>query len=466
MNTIKGQRITVAGLGVHGGAVGNVRWLHNQGAILTVTDSKPAAELTTSLEALADLSGITWVLGEHRLIDFTDTDMVIRNPALRRDNEYLEAARKNNVPIEMDSSLFFKHSPTRHVVGITGSKGKTSTTHAVAALLRLCFPHVETIGIEGTSPLAALPNLSPNDVAVFELSSWRLEALQDHKISPPIAIAVSLYRDHLNTYASFDEYIDTKKTIVQHQDVHGTALLNYDDPAVRSWSTDGVTHGRVVWYSLTSSVPGDGICVEQDMITIRSDKNSVPLFSISQLPTDSDHARRNMLPAIYLAWSHRASSEDILEKLAHLPALAHRQEELETINEVTYVNDSTATIPDATIAALHAYRKRSLVLILGGSDKQLEFAELATAIAKANIRALVFLPGNATSAQIMQIKASADVLPPITEVATMPEAVQCAAAEAMPGDIVLLSPGATSFGLFDHEFDRGDQYKEAVANLS
>ncbi|MAF35059.1 UDP-N-acetylmuramoyl-L-alanine--D-glutamate ligase [Candidatus Woesearchaeota archaeon] len=466
MRYFNGQRVTVAGLGIHGGAVGNIRWLHEQGAILTVTDIKSAEELAASVEELADLKDITWVLGEHRLADFTDTDMVVRNPALRRDNEFLNAARAAHVPIEMDSSLFFRYSPTKHVIGVTGSKGKTTTTHAIATLMNLRFAHVETIGVEGSSPLAALPRLTADDLAVFELSSWRLEALDEHKISPPVAVMVSLYRDHLNTYDSFDAYAETKKSIVKHQVVHDMALLNYDDPSVRAWNDGPLIQARVAWYTLGHKLPGDGVYVERGTIVCKQGHHSGSVFALSALPTQSEHEQRNLLPAIYLAWLHKVRPEDMLRQLTNLPRLSHRLEPIGDAREVTYINDSAATIPEATIAALNSFKNRPIVLILGGSDKELEFTNLAQAVAKANIRALVFLPGNATEYQLDHIKSAYGSPPPIHHVTSMDEAVAKASTEAQAGDIVLLSPGATSFGLFAHEFDRGDQFKRAVAQLS
>lgn len=459
----RGKRITVAGLGQHGGALGNIKWLHEQGAKLTVTDLKSTAELEPALTALKDLTDITWVLGEHREADFVNAQMILRNPAMPRDSKYLAAARHAGVPIEMDSSLFLKYSPTKNVVGITGSKGKTTTGNAIAQLLSLVYANIALVGTEGTSPLAQLSTLHHQDLAVFELSSWRLEAMEEHEISPSIAVVTSIYEDHLNTYDSFDHYVETKKAIVRFQGVDDLALLNYDDPQVRQWSLK--RQGRVAWFSLSPDIPGDGICVEHGMVTIIRGRDYIPLFPVTAIPVAHEHLRRNILPAIYLAFNCGARVDSIQFHLKHLTTLRHRLEHIRDFNDVSYINDSAATIPEATIAALKALKNKSLVLILGGGDKRLRFTELADETARANIRGYIFLPGTATNRIFTAIEAAHRAKPPMHLAESMDEAVQQAAELAQPGDIVLLSPGATSFDLFKHEFDRGDKFKDAVMKL-
>lgn len=465
MNDFKDRKVTVAGLGVHGGAVGNIRWLHEQGALLTVTDIKSADQLQPALTALADLSGIGYVLGEHRLEDFTNTHLVLRNPAMRSNNQYLEAARRAGVPVEMDSSLFFKYSPTHHIIGVTGSKGKTSTTHAIAGLMSQQFNHTVTVGVEGTSPLAALSQLRVDDLVVFELSSWRLEALDEHKISPQTAVITSIYHDHLNTYDSFENYVETKKTMIRYHSASDLALLNFDDEAVRSWNTPAL-QGKVAWYTLGETIPGDGVFIDRGQVVCRVGKNIATLFPLSSLNRTGAHEQRNILPGIYLAWMHGVVPGDIERILKNAPRLAHRLEPVRELHKVKYVNDSAATIPEATMAALAAYKDHPILLIAGGNDKELNFTELGNAVAKANMRAVIFLPGDATEKQHDAMRKARIARPiPFYHSATMPEAVRMAAQYATPEDVVLLSPAATSFGLFQHEFDRGDQFKAAVNAL-
>ena len=454
------------GLGVHGGAAGNIRWLAEQGAQLTVTDLKTRQELASTLQELRDLPDITWALGEHREADFVQTDMVIRNPAVPRTSEFLQLARAHDVPVEMDSSLFLKYSPTSNVIGVTGSKGKSSTTTFTAKLMQLKHDNVVSLGVEGTSPLASIDTLRPDGVAVFELSSWRLEALGEHGLSPSTAIVTSLYHDHLNTYDSYEHYVATKKALVKNQRVNDRALLNYDDAEVREWA--GEIESRVFWYSLADSIPGPGICVVRGVISVDTANpltGIIPLFPAADVPLQSNHELRNALPGIYLAWCSGVRPESIRLHVQQLETLSHRLEQVQVVNAVTYINDSAATIPDATVAALRSLRDRHLVLILGGSDKRLTFDQLARELTYSRIRGIVFLPGTATDTMQAEIAGQYRVPPKIEHAQSMPDAVRRAHRLAHEHDVVLLSPGATSFGLFKHEFDRGEKFKEAVQGL-
>ncbi|MDP3997173.1 MAG: UDP-N-acetylmuramoyl-L-alanine--D-glutamate ligase [bacterium] len=460
---LKNKRITVMGIGSHGGGVGNIKWLHQQGAILTVTDLRLEGELRESLEEIGLLPDINWVLGEHREDDFTNADMVLRNPAVPKNSPYLEIARKSHVPVEMDSSLFLKLSPTDNIFGVTGSKGKSTTVHVLASLMSLKYAKVAAIGIEGSSPLAALTGLTARDLVVFELSSWRLEGLAEWELSPATAIVTSLYRDHLNTYDSFDEYVETKKAIVRHQTIDDLAMLNFDDGLIRRWPAD--IPSRIAWYSLGMNIPGDGIGIHRGMVTIFQNRGNIPLFPVEAIPFSSDHEIRNALPAIYFSFCSGVRVSSIRLRLENIKTLAHRMETVRVINNVTYINDSAATIPDATIAAIKSLSERHLVLILGGSDKRLNFDNLCEVIREARIRGLVFLPGSATDRMLKEVASAWRHPPEIHEAGSMAEAVKTAVKIVKSDDVVLMSPAAASFGLFKNEFDRGRQFKEAVMEL-
>lgn len=459
---LQGKHITVMGLGLHGGGIGTVQWLLDTGARITITDMKTRDQLANAIkkvEALPNYSeeNITWVLGEHREEDFISADMIIRNPSVRKDSPYLTAARNAGVPIEMDSSLFFANTPTQDIIGITGSKGKTTAAHAIHHFLEGSI----AVGTDGISPLGKLSSISADDTVIFELSSWRLEALDERKISPKVAVVTSLYKEHLNTYESFDEYIETKKTIIRHQKKDDTAILNWDDELVRKWESE--VQGTLFWFSL-NELPQDknGVFYQNNNIIIRSkDSDDAQITTHGNIP---EHELRNILPAILIAHIRGKAKQAIEQSLATLQRLPHRLEAVRELNGVTYVNDSASTMPDATIAALEAYKDSSIVLIIGGSDKNLEFEQLANKIKETNIRAFVWLPGTATERMQKTILHEKPDTPTF-DAATMQEAVQKASELAQNSDTVLLSPGATSFGLFLHEFDRGDQFKIAVAKL-
>jgi len=453
---LKGIRITVMGLGEHGGALGNIKWLREHGAQLIVTDLKSRADLQGSIEQIGDDPGIEWVLGKHREKDFTETDLVIMNPAVSRRSPYLELARGRGVRIEMDSSLFFQWFDKKRIIGVTGSKGKSTTTAAIGQVL-----DVKIVGVEGTAPLAGLDQLGNDEQVVFELSSWRLEPLDRREISPGIAVVTSIYRDHLNTYDSWAQYIDTKKTLVKYQETEDLALLNFDDKILRDWAKDLV--GRVGSYSL-KDYQTKGIYIKNGLVVVRWPAKEEIIMAVKDLPARYAHEVRNLLPAILLAWQKGIPKEQISLAVQKVRLLPHRMEKVAAVDGVEYINDSAATMPDATIAALDALSSKKLIHVLGGNDKALEFAAWAEKEAQANIKALIWLPGNASDKMRQAYKAAGGAQAS-EKVQDMAEAVKRASEIAQPGDVVLLSPGATSFGSFKNEFDRGNRFKAAIQNL-
>ncbi len=457
------KKVTVVGLGLHGGAVGTIEWLISQGANITVTDLKSESDLASTLEKLKHLAGITYTLGRHQDEDFTNADLIVRNPAVPRTSPYLEKARKANVPIEMDSSLFFKHSPTQNIIGITGSKGKTSTTQAIAAVLQRGEKEVIVVGVDGVSPLGNIHRVQADSIVVFELSSWRLEALDEHGLSPKTAVVTTIYPDHLNTYASMDEYVSVKQAIYRHQKSDGVVILNNTDPTISSWS---LPEKQVYWYGNLSDKAQFGVFLNEHSIVYKNGDVQETLGNISDLGTWPSHMYTNFLAAILVGRRNNISTDDILEALATQPHLKHRLELVGSKDGVDFINDSAATMPDATIAALSHMQTlgKPVVLILGGGDKKVPYDKLAQKLSETHLAGLVWLPGTATDTMKALTQEKVSTIPSV-DASSMPEAVKKAAEIAQSGQTVLLSPGATSFGLFLHEFDRGDQFRQAVMEL-
>ncbi len=464
MDSFAGKHVLVLGLGLHGGAIGNIRWLAQQGARITVSDTKTREQLQPSIDKLSDVSNISFLFGNQDDISLDDVDAVLRNPAVPRKAPLLELAREKNIPVIMDSSIFFNQVGRQRIIGITGSKGKTTTSHAIFHVLKSIVSETTAVGIDGVSPLGELSNISSKTAPiVFEISSWRLEALQETQISPHIAVCTSIYKDHLNTYSSYEEYIDVKKQIIKDQAQDDIAILNYDDEIIRTWEKD--VKGRLYWYSLKPLKNGAfGIWVDGGDVKTNWNNQNQTACSVSDIPHSSPHELRNKLPTIFIALLHGATPEQIKTALATIPPLKHRMQLVREVDGVQYINDTTATMPDATIAALKAVSEKPLILILGGSDKALEFENLAQQIAQQkNLKHLIWLPGTATDRMKQEIL-------PVTSAhsyyaSSMEEAVSSASEFAKKGDIVLLSPGATSFGLFLHEFDRGDAFIKAVQHI-
>src|SRR6476659_7491172 len=241
---LRGKRALVMGLGIHGGGLGVARFLADHGANVTVTDLRGPELLQSSLDALADLP-ITYVLGRHRDEDFRAADLVIRNPGVPRESPYLQIARANGAAIEMEMTLFFRLCPGP-ILGITGTKGKTTTTLLTAAILREQYHDTVIAGNLRVSALEALPRITAGTPVVLELSSWQLEGLGEAKLSPQYACITNISPDHLDRYGSMEAYAEAKAQIFLHQHEDDILILHLDDPLVAA-SADR-RRGKLGWF--------------------------------------------------------------------------------------------------------------------------------------------------------------------------------------------------------------------------
>lgn len=454
-----GKRALVMGLGIHGGGLGVARFLATHGADVTVTDLRPADQLAAPLAALADLP-IRYILGEHRVADFADTDLVVRNPAVPRESPLLAAARAAGVPVEMEMSLFFRHCPAP-IIGITGTKGKTTTTSLCAAMLATWRPETVLAGNMGISALEQLDAIAPETPVVIELSSWQLEGLADYGLSPQIAVATNLSPDHLNRYATMDDYAEAKRGIVRGQGAADIAILNRDDPAI--WGFRAATAARVLPFG-RDDAGGDGAWLDGDRLCWRFGGADYAVAR-ARLRLPGEHNATNALAAGLAALARGAPFAAIEAALAEFAGVKDRLESLGEIGGVEYINDTTATAPAAAAAALRAMAKPT-VLIAGGAEKQTDFADFA-AVAARIPKAIVLLAGDSFDRLTRALlDAGLDPARLHGPAGSMDEAVAQAHALAAPGDVVLLSPACASFGMFRNEFHRGDMFRAAVAQLA
>ena len=458
-----GKKITVFGLGLSGGGVGTALFLAAQGAReIIVTDIKSREELAPSLKKLASYKNITYVLGQHRPEDFTNVDMVIKNPIIPWTNEYVKLALKHHVPVEMDSSLFFRFCPAP-IIGITGSKGKTTTASLIAHLLEQAGKKVARVGISQAGVLGALSQITPEHTVVFELSSWRLSALAYLKKSPHMAVVTNIYPDHLNYYKTMAAYMSDKAQIFLHQKAGDICIANFDNALVREMVQDAP--GSVLWSSVEQSIDGDGAWSNGDTLLVSHQGKEQILLPIQDVPLAGEHNVSNVLLAALAALASGLTMKQIRAGIMSFPGVPHRLEKIAVKNGVTYCNDTAATIPDAAVAALRSFTQPT-ILLAGGSDKNLEFSVLAKEILE-RPKYTIFFKGAGTDKLLLAIRALLPKNDPrqFDVVESMAEAVTRATQHAVSGDVVLLSPGAASFGLFKNEFDRGEQFRTAVESL-
>ena len=466
---IKNKKVLLVGLGILGGGTATALWLLKHKAQLTITDLKSKKDLKPSLKKLKKYSSkIKFVLGRHLQKDFLDNELIIVNPAISTLNphsavaQYLRKAKKHNKIIENDISLFFKFV-TNPIIGITGTKGKTTTTNWICHLLKGKYPQTFIGGNIPDSPVLSFFNkITKNSPVVLELSCFELELLENQV--PHLAFITNLYQDHLNRYQTMKKYAQVKANIFLHQKPDDYLILNYDN----SWTKYFLSLKPIsqVYFISQKKLPKKLNGVLQDGSKIYFQENGKKFFvfnAVSFLKTWGQHNLENLLRAILAAKLFGLNIEQIKKQIITLPQIKMRQEIIFQNDHLTIINDSASTSPEAAIAALNRWAKnKNLIIITGGTDKNLKFNELAKEIKKAILpENLVVLNGSASKKLIKElekIKYSNNYF--VFE--SLEECFHYSLYLRKQGkkNIILFSPAATSFEKIKNEFDRGEQFNK------
>jgi UDP-N-acetylmuramoylalanine--D-glutamate ligase len=468
-STFSGMKVTVMGLGLHGGGMESARYLVARGAEVTVTDLRDEKVLAPSIEKLKGYT-IRYVLGKHEMENFTNADMVIKNPGVKLDSPYLKAAKK----VETDISLFLAACPAR-ILAVTGTKGKSSTTSALYHVLKEA---VEAQNLAGKawlggnitcSPLSFLDELDEKDTVALELSSWQLGDIRGRNLlKPRAAVLTPIMRDHLDRYGTMEVYVADKRLIYADQDSNGVTVAADDDWG-RSFHKE--SRGRPLVYSgkpLSENIPGGWISGPEAPAFARlweipggkglpqgnNEPNSIVEIVPARLLVPGVHQKQNLLAAALALLDLGIKPDLIRESLGRFPGVEHRLEFFHESGGVKFYNDSAATIPEAAAAAIAAFEKPP-ILVAGGADKELDFSPLAKAAG--NAKALILLAGTGTKKLKnllddggVKYRGPFDSLEP---------AINAVLEHTTPGD-------CTSFGMFHNEVDRGQKWKEGVKKLA
>jgi len=455
---LRGKRVTVVGLGTLGGGVGVARYLCEQGARVTVTDMRDAQALASSVQDLEGLP-ISFHLGGHEIRDFMPegADIVVRNPGVPRRSRFLLAAREHGVPIEMEMSLFFRACPAP-VIGVTGTKGKTTVSTLIGDILTRWDASTVVAGNMGISALAALSRIRPETPVVIELSSWQLEALDEHGLGPSIAVLTNIHEDHLTHYDGFEDYASTKRSIGAHVGEDDVVIYNSDQDDCRRIAE--VTRGVLMPFGLHHR-PGNGAWLAGDTLLVRWDGSEERYARPRQLALDGPAGVANALAAIAAATVRGVPANIIDASLRAFAGVPNRLEQVDRCAGVTFINDTSATAPvaaAATIRLLHS-RGEQLTVIAGGADKASDFGPLAEAVVETGA-SLVLLEGSGTQRLRERLRDIGMETPPPH--GSLAAAFEDAVGRGSGERTVALSPGCASFGMFRNEFDRGEQFRVLV----
>jgi len=446
---VANQRVLVVGLGKSGAAA--ALFLKQRGARVTVSDTKTQDELQEQIPGLLD-AGVTVETGGHGERTFRGQDLIVVSPGVPVETPQLRQARELGIPIigEIELATRFLQG---HLIAITGSNGKTTTTALVGEVIARGGGMSLVGGNIGTPAISLTAESTPDCYVVLEVSSFQLETVRT--FHPEVAVVLNITPDHLDRHSTFQAYVDAKARIFENQVDSDYAVLNADDPPCAGLA--GRTRARNVWFSRAREVE-HGAQVKDGTIIFREPKGDREVMPVSAIKLKGAHNLENVLAAVCVGMLLQIEPRLIRCAVEEFKAVEHRLEYVATIRGVEYYNDSKATNVDATIKALESFTG-NIHLILGGKDKGSDYSVLNRLLRERAKR--VYTIGAAATKIESQITGSA-----IEPAGTLDAAVRKAAAAARPGDIVLLAPACASFDQFQNYEHRGRAFKQVVLELA
>ncbi len=462
MENWSGKKVIVIGAARQGTALS--RYLASKGAQVILTDMHSLDDLPANLPDLEKL-GIQLRLGGHPLELLESADLVCVSGGVPLTIPFIQAALQRGIPLSNDSQIFLEACPAQ-VIGITGSSGKTTTTALVGLMAQKYFEmkqngHRAWVGGNIGNPLIEqVDQIDEDDLVVLELSSFQLELMTR---SPQIAAILNITPNHLDRHGSMQAYIAAKSRILRFQHAGDVAILNRDDPG--SWSLAEHLKSDLISFGFQKpDSKQNGTYIYKDAIWLQLGRESLKMLPLEWIQLPGRHNIANVLAACAIAAAASLALPAIQTAIEEFTGIPHRLEFIRNINGVDWYNDSIATAPERTMAAIEAF-EGPLVLLLGGRDKNLPWEDLAQLIHR-RVRAVVpFGEAAGLIEKALGAVKKGETLQVISRCNTLEEAVRAAAKLAQPGDTVLLSPGCTSFDAFKDFEERGEYFRKLVNAL-
>ena len=458
MNNWTGKHVLILGAARQGLSL--ARWLARHGSHVTLSDSRREEELASAKASLADVN-VDWAVGGHPLELLDKTEVLCLSGGVPLTLPIVEEAVKRGIPLSNDSQIFMEVVPCK-TIGITGSAGKTTTTTLVGNMAKIARGERAFVGGNIGDPLINyVDNMTAEDIAILELSSFQLDQMT---VSPNIAAILNITPNHLDRHGTMSAYTDAKARILDFQSASDTAILGRDDKG--AWSLKNRVKGRLLTFSLQELEEGlNGAYLHHDgLLSLRDGFAYVPLILREKVNLRGDYNIANVLAAFAIGHVSGFKLDDMLEAVEEFRGVPHRLEFVRELNGARWYNNSIASAPERTIAVIHAFDE-PIVLMLGGRDKNLPWGDLAKLIHERVDHVVVF--GEAGEMIQKAIKAVAgESGVDVRRAQTLKEAVLLAAEVASAGDVVLLSPGGTSFDEFKDFAERGEAFRKWVLELS
>lgn len=472
METWNGKRVLILGAARQGLAL--ARWLVNHGAKVTLSDMRPDAQMT---EARAALKGVqvNWACGGHPLELLNEADVLCLSGGIPVTLPIVQEAIRRGIPLSNDTQVFMEAVPCR-TVGITGSAGKTTTTALVGEMAKRAMADQPAQGAGASSNPAAyvggnigdplinyVDEMKTNDLAIFEISSFQLEQMTK---SPNVAAILNITPNHLDRHGTMEAYMAAKARILEFQSPSDKAVLGRDDPG--AWGLRGRVKGELASFGMGSMEGrGDGAYYDDGILYLYDHGVDIPLLRQTQVQLRGLHNILNMLAAFAIGHAAGLPLDAMLTGAEGFRGMPHRLELVRDLHGVSWFDDSIATAPERTMAAIKAFDE-PIVLLLGGRDKDLPWGDLADLVRERVDHVVLFgEAADKVEAALAAAKSNDSGRPySIERAERMHEAVLKAHRTAEPGDVVLLSPGGTSFDEFKDFEERGAFFREWVQELT
>ncbi len=475
MKEFRNKKVLIFGLGSLGGGVASVKWFYKKGAKLRITDLKNKKDLEKSLKKLKNIKA-KYILGKHRKEDFDWAEMIVVNPGVSYKNDFVKYALSKNKLIENDCSLFFQYAQGEFIA-VTGTRGKTTTTTWIYELLKAFTKEIKKkLILGGNQPdkslLKIIEKTNKNTLSVLEISSFQLEFYRENLKAPQIAVITNIYNDHLNRYENIYEYALTKAKIFQNQKEKDCLILNYDNEFTKFFLKQK-PKSQVYFVSL-KNLPKKlkGAFIKNNFLILRDQKEEKILNIKKFKKIYGEHNVYNFLFALLTLYLYLKSKnlkldlQKIKKKIYSLKTPEFRQQVVYQSKNLLIINDSAGTSPDAVIAALKRFKNKNLILITGGTDKNLDFKELAQEI-KNNIKKenLIFLNGSATQKLLQELEKLNYQFLKENIFENLKDCFKKALEINLKKKMILFSPGSASFEKFKNEFDRGKKFNKLISIL-
>jgi UDP-N-acetylmuramoylalanine--D-glutamate ligase len=454
VDRLYGKKVAVLGFARQGQAL--ARWLPKVGARVLVSDTRTAEQLASQT---AEFPDVEFVLGGHPDSLLDGVDLLCLSGGVSLDLPIVQEAIQRRIPLSNDAQLFLERCPCR-VIGITGSAGKTTTTTLTGEIMKRAGHTTWVGGNIGDVLLDVLDQIKSQDYVVMELSSFQLEIMST---SPATAAVLNITPNHLDRHGAMEAYASAKARIIYFQHEKDVAVLSFDDAGSRA--LEQIAPGEIVWFSGLSMVAdGAFLAGQRLLVSGRASIDGEPhvVCSREEIPLRGSHNVLNVLAACALTGVNKVSPEIMAETIRDFKPVEHRLEVVRVLNDVTYVNDSIATAPERVVAALHSYHE-PLVLLLGGKDKKLPWDDMIRLALSKSRHIIAF--GDAGDLICEVIERISGNTEAVTRVQTLDEAVAKAVSVAQPGDVVLLSPGGTSYDAYLDFAERGEHFRKLVMAL-